>query len=182
MDTLVLSQSYQPITRVSWQKAMTWVLTGRVEVVEEYEDRVIHTVSEVFQMPSVIRFVRKVAGFFKRGVKFNRKSVWLRDHGTCQYCGLKVSMSEFTYDHVVPQAQGGKTVWTNIVVCCMPCNQKKKDRTPEQARMTLRTQPIVPKSLPGGDIFTSWGNPDTMPKSWMDYFGSIQYWHGALTP
>lgn len=180
MDTLVLSHTYMPIDRICWQDAISMVVTGRVEVIEAYEDRVIRTVSEVFQMPSVVRFVKKVAGYFKRGVKFNRKSVWLRDKGGCQYCGNKVSMSEFTYDHVIPLSQKGKTAWDNIVVCCMPCNQKKRDRTPEQAKMRLLSVPAVPKTLPTVDIFGhGWGDPSTMPASWKDYFGSIKYW---LTP
>ena len=39
MDTLVLSCSYQPVDRISWQRAIClWVLE-KVEVLEEYEDR-----------------------------------------------------------------------------------------------------------------------------------------------
>ena len=180
MDTLVLTQSYQPLSRISWQDAICMVLAGRVEVIEEYDNRVIRTVSEAFPMPSIVRFLKTVRGFFKRSVKFNRKSVWLRDKGTCQYCGHKVSMSEFTYDHVTPVSQKGKTVWKNIVVCCLPCNQKKRDRTPEQAGMRLLAVPVVPTSLPAGDIFRGdWGDPNTMPASWKDYFGSLQYWNAA---
>ncbi len=57
------------------------------------------TMSLVFRMPSIVRFVHKVSGIFRKGVKFNRKNVWLRDKGTCQYCGVKTSMSEFTSNH-----------------------------------------------------------------------------------
>lgn len=178
MDTLVLSNTYIPITRVPWQRAITLVLLGRVEVLEEYDDRIVRSVSEVFHVPSVIRFIRKVTGFFHRQVRFNRKNVWLRDKGCCQYCGTRVSMSDFTYDHVIPQSQGGKTTWENVVVSCMRCNQKKRDRTPKQAGMTLVTPPIKPKSLPSADLSLSWGQH--MPESWKDYLGSYTYWHGAL--
>lgn len=180
MDTLVLSDSYIPMRRISWQEAICDVLSGRAEVLEIYEDRLIRTVTEVFPMPSVIRFVKKVAGFFKRSVKFNRKSVWLRDKGFCQYCGTKVPMAEFTYDHVVPISQGGKTTWTNIVVCCMGCNQKKRNRTPQQAGMKLLSQPLVPKALPSTSEFNAWGDPNSIPESWKDYLGSFRYWHETL--
>jgi len=179
MDTLVLTNTYMPISRVSWQKAITWVISGRAAVVEEYEDRTIRSPSQVFPMPSIVRFVHKVTGIFRKGVKFNRKNVWLRDKGTCQYCGTKVSMAEFTFDHVIPQAAGGRTRWENIVVSCMECNQRKKDRTPEQARMKLRSKPVKPKSLPGVSFpVLSW--TEGMPPTWQDYLGTVQYWDGAL--
>ena len=175
-DCLVLSFAYQPVTRVNWTKAITWVLSGRVEVLEEYEDRVIRSPNQVFPMPSVIRFVRKVAGFFRRGAKFNRKNIWTRDKGRCQFCGDHVSLAEFTFDHVIPRNQGGKTCWENIVVCCPGCNVAKRDRTPAQARMRLLSQPVRPKSLPGENMVFLGGMPD----SWKSYLASVAYWDGAL--
>lgn len=179
MDTLVLSHSYQPIMRVPWQRAIGLVLSGRVEVLEEYEDRQIRSTRSAFPMPAVIRFIQKVVGFFRRGVKFNRRNVWLRDKGHCQYCARKVSLSEFTFDHVTPKSQGGKTCWENIVVSCLACNGRKEDRTPTQAHMVLKNVPVRPKSLPGSDLSMTWG--EGMPSSWKDYLGSVQYWHGTLT-
>ena len=117
-DTLVLSNSYLPISRVPWQRAITWVVLGRAEIVEKYDNAVVRSAYEVFPMPSVVRFLHSVVGLFRKGVKFNRKNVWLRDKGRCQYCGDKVGLSEFTFDHVIPQSQGGKTKWDNIVVSC----------------------------------------------------------------
>ena len=179
-DVLALSFGYTPIARIPWQVAICDVLSGRAEVIETYADRTIHTVTENFPMPSVIRFIRKVAGIFgKRAIKFNRKNVWLRDKGTCQYCAHKVSMAEFTYDHVTPISQGGKTVWENIVVACLHCNQKKAGRTPAQARMSLITTPVKPKSLSSNELPFSLAD---MPDSWKDYLGSMQYWHDPMTP
>lgn len=45
-------------------------------------------------------------------------------------------------DHVIPVAQGGPYTADNIVPCCISCNSKKKDRTPEQAGMKLREKHI----------------------------------------
>jgi 5-methylcytosine-specific restriction endonuclease McrA len=178
MDTLVLSNAYIPLARVSWQRALTWALTGRVEILEEYEDRSVRSPNQVFPMPSIVRFLRKVAGYFRKGVKFNRKNVWLRDKGQCQYCGHKVALTEFTFDHVTPRKLGGKTCWENIVVACTPCNQKKADRSLREAKMRLLSKPEQPKNLPGGD-FSLFCGGDT-PTTWKDYLGSISYWHGAL--
>jgi 5-methylcytosine-specific restriction endonuclease McrA len=154
-------------------------VTDRVEVIDAYEDRLIHSATQVFQMPSIVRFLHKVTGMFRRGIKFNRRNVWLRDKGACGYCGKKVQMTEFTFDHVFPRNQGGKTRWENIVVCCPPCNQRKSDKTLEQARMRLRIQPVRPKSLPGAYTpLLVWN--ENMPQSWKDYLGSVHYWHGEI--
>ena len=179
METLVLSQSYTPISRVPWQKAITWVVLDRAEVVEEYDEAQIRSAYKVFPMPSVIRLLHNVTGLFRKGAKFNRKNVWLRDKGKCQYCGTKVSMSDFTFDHVVPQSKGGRTKWENIVVACYKCNQRKGDLPLEKARMRLRVPPVKPRSLPGMAFPTlTWG--DKMPETWKDYLGSYSYWNQSL--
>lgn len=176
-DVLVLNYAYMPIRRVSWQEAFVDVWTGRAEVVENYVDRTINSASQVWPMPSIIRFIKKVRSLFKKGVKFNRKNVYLRDKGKCQYCGTRVPMSEFTYDHVIPRSQRGTTRWENIVVSCFPCNHKKRNRTPEQARMKLLLRPVRPKSVPhGAKINWSVG----MPESWKAFLGSVSYWEDAL--
>ena len=180
MDTLVLSDSYIPIDRVTWQDAISDVLSGRAEILESYEGRVIRTASEVFPMPSVIRFVRKVAGLFrKKRVEFTRKNVWLRDGGKCQYCGDAVTLAEFTYDHVIPASQGGPRNWTNIVVACIPCNQHKRNRTPAEARMKLISTPVQPKTLPKMDREMPFST-ENMPETWRDYLASFMYWNGSF--
>jgi 5-methylcytosine-specific restriction endonuclease McrA len=167
LQVLVLSDGYVPLGRISWQEAICDVLSGRAEVLEVYEGHAIHTVSEIFPVPSVIRFIKKVVGFFKRSVKFNRKSVWMRDKETCQYCGHKVTMAEFTYDHVNPLAQGGKTTWTNIVVACQHCNRHKANRTPQEAGMKLLSIPVVPKSI----NYPGFALADVDHYRWHDYLG-----------
>src|SRR5262245_7675318 len=148
MDTLVLNAGYEPVARVGWQRAVTLLFLGKVEVVEEYEDKEVHSVTFALRMPSVVRFLRAIRGAKKLGLKFSRENVYLRDHGRCQYCQRKVPRHEATYDHVLPRSQGGHTSWENVVIACLPCNQKKGGRTPEQARMILRVAPAKPKRLP----------------------------------
>lgn len=181
IHVLVLNRSYMPLGKVSWQEAFGMVFSGRAEVVEEYADRVVRSAKQTFNVPSIIRFLSKASTIFKRkGVKFNRRNMYIRDSGSCQYCGVNVSLAEFTFDHVIPRSQGGGTSWGNIVVCCQPCNHHKADRTPEQAKMRLRSKPVKPKSLPGdGPRHMAW---DThMPESWKDYLGSVRYWTVGLT-
>jgi len=176
MDVLVLNRSYMPLGRVNWQDAFGMIFSGRAEVVEEYANRLIRSARETFKMPSIIRFLTKASCIFKRrGVKFNRKNVYLRDRGVCQYCGNRVAMTDFTYDHVRPKSQGGKTQWENIVVSCIQCNHRKADRTPEQAGMSLIRKPSRPTSQPGS-MFRHLKWDEHMPESWKDYLGSVRYW------
>lgn len=178
MDTLVLDQSYRPISRVTWQRAVTLMFNHKVEIVDEYEDRKIRAVSVSFKMPSIVRFLHAVRRK-KKAIKFSRENVYARDKGRCQYCSNKVPRHKATYDHVVPKSKGGKTVWDNIVIACMPCNQKKRDMTPEQAGMTLKTKPVRPATLPDVYTFTlSWR--EGMPPSWRDFLASYQYWNAEL--
>lgn len=178
METLVLSQSYEPVARVPWQRAITLIWEGKVEVVEEYEDWTVKSVTLEFKVPSVIRFLKKVFGR-KRAVKFSRENVYARDGGRCQYCSTKVARAESTYDHVVPRTQGGHTRWENIVISCSPCNQRKGGRTPEQARMKLLSVPVKPKKLPD-TVRLTFTFQKNMPESWRTWLRSAVYWSEEL--
>lgn len=174
MDTLVLNAAYMPIDRISWKEAISNLVTGRAEVVAEYEDWTVRSPTKTWKVPSIIRFLGKVLGLFRKGPKFNRHNVYLRDQGKCQYCGSRVSKSDFTYDHVIPRKLGGKTVWKNVVISCFPCNQRKADRTPDQAGMKLLSKPVRPRTLPGTSPVIRWTGD--MPESWKDYTASVSYW------
>ncbi|RJS23019.1 HNH endonuclease [Corallococcus sp. H22C18031201] len=178
METLVLSSSYEPVARVPWQRAVMLLFQGKVEVVEEYEDRVVRSVTVAIRMPSVIRFVRGLRRG-PRGIKFSRENVYMRDGCKCQYCGRHVSRAEATYDHVVPRAQGGRTNWENIVIACVRCNQRKGNRTPTQAAMALRTVPGKPRKLPDS-VHLTFLYEKGVPVSWRKFLRDIEYWHIEL--
>lgn len=169
--TLLLSQSYEPIKLISWRRAFTLLTLGKVEVVEEY-DRDVRTPEITYKMPAVVRLLRAFRRH-RKPVKFSRVNIYARDGHRCQYCGRKAPMSELTYDHVVPRAQGGKTTWGNIVTCCFECNRDKGARTPEQAGMRLRTKPVQPTWVRAWTLRVS---SQSMPDAWRDYL----YWTGAL--
>ena len=178
METLVLDIRYLPVARVSWQRAITLLWEGKVEVVEEYQDKTVRSVTLEFRVPAVIRFLRAIRGK-RSGVKFNRENVYTRDKGKCQYCSRSVPRHDFTYDHVVPKAQGGHTAWENVVVSCMPCNQRKGGRTPGQAGLKLVQAPAKPKSLPDVVRLTfTWRKG--MPEPWKQWLQSVAYWNTEL--
>lgn len=178
METLVLSHAYLPLDRVRWERAVALWIMDKVEILEEYEDREIHSTSLVIKMPAVVRFVRRVRTHLK-GFKLSRENVFARDKGRCQYCGVRLSRSQATWDHVKPRAQGGLTVWENIVLSCLECNQKKGCRTPEQAGLRLLTRAIQPRALPPTFAVTLPG-PREVPESWRQYLFDLTYWHSDL--
>jgi 5-methylcytosine-specific restriction endonuclease McrA len=170
--TLVLSQGYEPIKIVSWQRAITLLFLGKVEVIEEY-DRNIKTTSLVIKIPAVVRLLNAFRRH-KKPTKFSRVNIYGRDDYRCQYCGEKEkTISELTYDHVVPRAQGGKTTWTNIVTCCSDCNGAKANRTPAQAGMRLLKAPVQPTAAP---VLVVTVSRESMPDAWRDFL----YWTGEL--
>ena len=147
-QTLVLNATYEPLRIVSWQKAMTLLFQGKVEVIAVYE-REIRGVTVRVKLPSVLRLLRHVR--MKRpfaDVPFSRTNVYARDEHRCQYCHRRCSPSQLTFDHVIPVARGGHKGWDNIVTCCIPCNRKKGDRTPDEAGMQLGRRPQRPRSWP----------------------------------
>jgi 5-methylcytosine-specific restriction endonuclease McrA len=178
METLLLTHTYEPVERISWQRAITLWWLDKVEILEEYEDREVRSTSFQMRMPSVVRCLKMVRPR-KRSVRFSRENVYTRDHGACQYCAKKVQRPEATYDHVVPRRLGGETRWENIVIACLDCNRDKGGRTPVQAGMKLRSTPVKPKSLPATLRFT-FTETKGLPKSWLSYLRDVQYWHAEL--
>ena len=170
-QTLVLTAGYEPIKVVSWQRAITLLTLGKVEVIEEY-DQDIRSQTIIFKMPAVVRLLRAFRRHQKK-VKFSRVNIYARDKYRCQYCATKLPVSELTYDHVVPRARGGKTTWENIVTACVPCNARKADRTPTEAGMRLLTAPVRPKWVP---VMTLRLSDRSAPDAWRDYL----YWTAEL--
>ena len=170
-QVLLLNITYEPLKVINWKKAITLLLLGKVEVLEEY-GREVHSVSFTVKLPSVVRLLRLVKRP-KSPVKFSRQNIYARDKYRCQYCGKRYPTEEFTYDHIIPKSRGGKTEWENIVTCCVFCNRKKGGRTPNEARMKLIRKPSRPKWLPVLKITIG---INEVPKSWRDYL----YWNVEL--
>jgi len=146
-SVLLLNSSFEPLRVISWQKAVTMCFSGKVEVIEEYHDQEIRSISLVIKAPAVVRLLRYVR-LGKRTPPLCRANVLARDDFKCQYCRKELMAKEATLDHVVPRMQGGKTSWDNIVCACSGCNRKKGGRTPAEAKMTLFKKPVKPNWLP----------------------------------
>ncbi len=170
-QTLLLNQGFEPIKVISWQRAITLLFLGKVEVLEEYNHGV-RSVNLIIKIPAVVRLLRAFRRH-ARPVKFSRVNIYARDNYRCQYCGKRASIGELTYDHVLPRSQGGRTEWTNIVTCCYLCNRKKGGRTPREAGMSLLAEPKQPNWVPAVAIRISLRS---IPDAWTDYL----YWTGEL--
>ncbi len=77
-------------------------------------------------------------------VPLSRAMLFTRDRHICAYCGGQFGPSQLEIEHVTPRSLGGSTVWQNLVSACRACNQRKGNRTPEQAGMPLLFVPYVP--------------------------------------
>ena len=80
--------------------------------------------------------------------KFSLRGLWLRDGGRCQYTGRALAPGEGNIDHILPQSRGGETSWENCVLSDRDVNQRKADRTPEEAGLNLRNEPVRPEEMP----------------------------------
>lgn len=79
---------------------------------------------------------------------FSLKGLWLRDGGKCQYTGRLLRPGEGNIDHVVPRSRGGETTWENCVLSDRGVNNRKADRTPEEAGLHLQAEPKRPPEVP----------------------------------
>lgn len=70
--------------------------------------------------------------------------LYKRDKGICAYCANAVFESDAEAEHIVPASKGGKYSWMNLVISCRACNQKKGNRLPENAGMSLIYAPYIP--------------------------------------
>jgi len=137
---LLLNQTYEPLGTVSVARAVIMTLKNSVTIEELDGDRVLRSANAVFPVPSVVRR-REYINIRRRceaaGAK--RTRIYMRDKFRCQYCGEKKVADELTLDHILPRSRGGDNSPVNIVTACVPCNDRKSNRTPDEARMPLLT-------------------------------------------
>jgi 5-methylcytosine-specific restriction endonuclease McrA len=143
---LVLNQSYEPLTVCRARRAVVLIFEGKAEMLENGVGY-IHSISETFPLPSVIRLARMIKRP-RRERKMTRLEIFNRDRYTCQYCGHQ--SRSLTLDHVVPRYRGGEHTWENVVSACAACNRRKAGRTPQEANMKLIRKPAPPR---GGTFY-----------------------------
>lgn len=131
-DTLLINADGHPVnmlplSAVSWKEAIMYMYHDKCDVLEWYDDWVVHSAKWETRVPAVIM----LKDFLKRSTnpRFSKTNVYLRDVYHCQYCNERVTNKTATMDHVIPLSKGGKTRWDNIITACAPCNSKKANQT-----------------------------------------------------
>lgn len=124
-----------------------WIELGMMAEEAGTDEEMIRSVSFAVRVPRVLRLLNydKVP---KQSLRFNRRNLFARDGNQCQYCGKHYSLSQLSFDHVIPKSRGGATNWENVVCCCLTCNGRKGDRSPEESGLKLIRQPRRPKQNP----------------------------------
>lgn len=188
---LVLNKNWQPFRIVKAAEAIADLFTGKFEVVEnwevhdftswaelsklkdeiEKEDHIfVGSVNCRIAVPKVVRSLRAIKN--KSGsVRLSRRNLYLRDNNCCQYSGVRLPTTELNIDHVIPSSRGGKSTWDNLVCCSIEVNQRKGNRTPEEAGLTLLRKPKKPSQYQL--LMASIKNP---PEEWKDFI-SDAYWN-----
>jgi len=187
--TLVLNRSWQPVgvAPVSRSLVLLWNDNARVvdpqdyrlytwadwaELIPQKDEPFIQGVRLRLRVPEVVALT-KYDRIPANAVTFSRRNIYKRDRYTCQYCGAQPGTEELTLDHVIPRSQGGISTWENCVLACIGCNKRKVDRTPEQAGMPLRKNPVRPMWRP------LYATRDVRIDSWTR-FVSEAYWNVEL--
>ena len=141
-SVVVFSRNYLPISRVNIRRAIALLILGKAEALDlANEIWFVKSPNFVIAVPQHIRLTITSTERIWKVPPVNRREVLKRDNHRCQYCG---SNKRLTLDHVIPVSKGGEHKWNNVVTACESCNQRKRDRTPLEAGMPLRTKPKAP--------------------------------------
>lgn len=171
----LLNNDYRFLGAIPLRKALKLVVKKKAQVVK-YGEEVVYDPSKAGNMtlrtsmlkPKVLRLLHLVKQFLGKlshrthtKAQYNKKYVYLRDDNQCGYCQDPAN----TIDHILPQSRKGQTTYENTVACCTRCNDKKKNRTPQEAGMRLLKKPYAPSV----EQITQWRQRELALKLTFDY-------------
>jgi len=135
---VVLNTDNTALHTVSIKHAIR-MLVREVAIVEEARDG--HRIGP-YPWPVVLRLIRyvKTTFLYARTPAWSKRGVLRRDHHHCAYCEGTAD----TVDHLLPLSRGGANNWQNTVAACTRCNNRKANRTPGEAGLTIACKPSVP--------------------------------------
>lgn len=157
VGVLKLDSSWQPVAIISAQKAAKYYQTDKIlsEVGTTFftmngginKERVA---SRIDIKPIIVVKGQVFGKKFSHTPRLKNDLLFKRDKHTCAYCCGVFPADKLSRDHIIPRHQNGRDIWTNVVTACKPCNTRKANKTPEQARMNLKIKPYIPSYL---DVF-----------------------------
>lgn len=164
--TLLLSSSYEVLSFIQEKRVFKLLYKNKCEPIS-YWDEMVTWSSGSMKYPSILRLTNNFRrNFFNPSNNgFSRKAIIKRDRSICQYCRVRLTPNQITIDHVIPKSLGGASSFTNCVVSCLACNNKKGSKTLEQAGLVLLNKPVHPSFSPYYFI----DNQEHWHPDWSDY-------------
>lgn len=141
MRCLVLNSDWSYMNITTSFNALCLAFEEKVDVLKAYEKTYRSQYLEI-PIPAIIA-LRHYKDISKRRRNFSAstRNIIIRDGFKCAYCGCTLTFKNGTKDHVVPACVGGKTVMSNLVAACKPCNSKKDNKSLSESGMKLLFKP-----------------------------------------
>jgi 5-methylcytosine-specific restriction endonuclease McrA len=164
-EVLLLNKAWRPVTVLPPCKAIKKLYKGVAkaldsnyvmhdwdswismdwDIAKKEAQNIIRSATLSVVIPKII-VLSDYDGFVRRRITLNRKNLYKRDNGQCQYCGIKTNdYADYNIEHVIPTSRGGKNVWSNLVLACLSCNNKKGNRNLKDTNLKLIRKPFIPK-------------------------------------
>ncbi len=134
--------SYQEATVLSFNEKVVWELGQKIPLYGGINAESGN--QSIFELSPILACNDQT---YSRGggkILLTNRTLFARDNYRCQYCGDVFTSSKLTRDHVTPVSRNGTNTWSNCTSACRRCNQRKDDRTPEEAGMQLLSVPYTP--------------------------------------
>ena len=152
MDVLQLDVSGRPQAWISAREAavlyatdgVAWTLGRTFRVLRGGIQRATGLQSRIELHPIVAVRGTVPSRAWRQTPAITNTKLFARDRHLCAYCGGRFGPEELTREHIVPVSRGGGDAWMNCITACKPCNGRKGNRLPEEARMALLYLPYVP--------------------------------------
>ena len=142
MNCIILNLDYQPLSIVSWKRAIILMSKGKKVTVLDYHETTVKSEKESHKIPSLMVYNKYIS--IKKQSTPTKRKILVRDDKTCQYCSSHLGANA-TVDHIIPVSRFKNRIdsntWDNLVACCKECNAKKGNKTPDEAGMKLLKKP-----------------------------------------
>jgi hypothetical protein len=153
---LVLNSKWQPIDEITVEAALSNLCKGALRGIDT-SNMLLVPWSEWIELPirsndlsigsvrGPVRVPRVAVAYFEGMPERMPRTVGERDNYRCAYSGDYCP--DGTKDHVTAKSRGGTSDWENLVWSRRDINQKKGNKTVEEAGLRLRIKPCRPRPI-----------------------------------
>lgn len=154
-DILVLNQSYMPIGKTTWDRAIVLVLLCKAFSIKD-SDKEIRSQYVNIKIPEIL--VLKDVSYYKHKTPPpTKKNIFIRDNHTCLRCGEK-RRENLSLEHLIPRSrfqkiskernlEYGQNSYQNLATLCKSCNSDKDNRLPEEIGWDIKVGEPVSEVL-----------------------------------